>query len=70
MVPHLLLPRAVKAFEPALAEGFARPGARHTADDFEVIAFAPTIIDDDIERAADTIGPCSPSTSAAWGPSR
>jgi F420-dependent oxidoreductase-like protein len=55
--PIFFSPNAVKAFEPALAEGFGRPGARHTADDFEVIAFAPTIIDDDIERAADSMRP-------------
>ena len=55
--PIFFSPNAVKAFEPALAEGFARPGARHSADDFEVIAFAPTIIDDDIERAADAYRP-------------
>ena len=55
--PIFFSPNAVKAFEPALAEGFAKPGARHTADDFEVIAFAPTIIADDIERAADAYRP-------------
>jgi F420-dependent oxidoreductase-like protein len=55
--PIFFSPTAVKAFEPALAEGFARPDARHTADDFEVIAFAPTIIADDIERAADGYRP-------------
>jgi F420-dependent oxidoreductase-like protein len=55
--PIFFSPNAVKAFEPALAEGFARPGARHQADEFEVIAFAPTIIDDDIERAADMMRP-------------
>jgi F420-dependent oxidoreductase-like protein len=55
--PIFFSPSAVKAFEPALAEGFARPGARHTPEDFEVIAFAPTIIDDDIERAADQMRP-------------
>jgi F420-dependent oxidoreductase-like protein len=55
--PIFFSPTAVKAFEPALAEGFARPGARHTADAFEVIAFAPTIIADDVERAADGYRP-------------
>ncbi len=55
--PIFFSPNAVKAFEPALAEGFSRPGARHSADDFEVIAFAPTLIDDDIERAADNYRP-------------
>jgi F420-dependent oxidoreductase-like protein len=55
--PIFFSPNAVKAFEPSLAEGFARPGARHTADDFQVIALATTVIDDDIERAADVFRP-------------
>ncbi|HWE68903.1 MAG TPA: LLM class F420-dependent oxidoreductase [Acidimicrobiales bacterium] len=55
--PIFFSPNAVKAFEPSLAEGFARPGARHTAGDFEVIALATTVIDDDIERAADVFRP-------------
>jgi F420-dependent oxidoreductase-like protein len=55
--PIFFSPNAVKAFEPALAEGFARPGARRSADDFEVIAFAPTIINDDVEAAADAYRP-------------
>jgi F420-dependent oxidoreductase-like protein len=55
--PIFFSPNAVKAFEPSLAEGFARPTARNTADGFEVIAFAPTIIDDDVERAADAYRP-------------
>jgi F420-dependent oxidoreductase-like protein len=55
--PIFFSPNAVKAFEPSLAEGFARPGARHSADDFEVIALATTVIDDDIERAADAFRP-------------
>lgn len=41
----------------ALAEGFARPGARHGADDFEVAATVPVICDDDVERAADGMRP-------------
>ena len=55
--PIFFSPNAVKAFEPALAEGFSRPGARRSAENFEVIAFAPTVIDDDIERAADAYRP-------------
>ncbi|HMD44665.1 MAG TPA: LLM class F420-dependent oxidoreductase [Acidimicrobiales bacterium] len=55
--PIFFSPRAMKAFEPALAEGFARPGARRSPDDFEVIAFAPTIITDDVEAAADLMRP-------------
>jgi F420-dependent oxidoreductase-like protein len=55
--PIFFSPNAVKAFEPSLAEGFARTTARNTAENFEVIAFAPTIIDDDLERAADSYRP-------------
>lgn len=55
--PIFFSPNAVKAFEPSLAEGFARPNARCNAEDFEVIALAPTIVDDDIERAADAYRP-------------
>ncbi len=42
----------------ALAEGFARPGARHTAGTFDVVGGPMRIIvDDDIERAADLMRP-------------
>jgi F420-dependent oxidoreductase-like protein len=42
----------------ALAEGFARPGARHTAETFDVVGGPLAIIeDDDLERAADHIRP-------------
>jgi len=42
----------------ALAQGFARPGARHTAGTFDVVGGPLAIIeDDDIERAADHIRP-------------
>ena len=38
----------------ALAEGFARPGARHTSASFDVVGGPLRIIvDDDVERAAD-----------------
>ncbi len=55
--PIFFSPTAMKSFEAALAEGFARPTARRTAEDFEVIAFAPTVIADDIEAAADAFRP-------------
>ena len=55
--PIFFSPSAVMAYEPSLAEGFARPGARHTRDDFEVIAFAATLLSDDIESAADSMRP-------------
>jgi F420-dependent oxidoreductase-like protein len=55
--PIFFSPRAMKAFEVSLAEGFARPGARRSAADFEVLAFAPTVIADDVEQAADLFRP-------------
>ena len=55
--PIFFSPRAMKAFEASLDEGFARPGARHGRDDFEVLAFAPTVIADDVEAAADAFRP-------------
>jgi F420-dependent oxidoreductase-like protein len=42
----------------ALAEGFARPGARHTSASFDVVGGPMRIVvDDDVERAADQIRP-------------
>jgi len=42
----------------ALAEGFARPGARHAADTFDVVGGPLAIVpDDDLERAADRLRP-------------
>jgi F420-dependent oxidoreductase-like protein len=42
----------------ALAEGFARPGARHTRETFDVVGGPMRIIvDDDTERAADLLRP-------------
>jgi hypothetical protein len=44
-------------FSAALAEGFARPGARRSSKDFEVIALCPVLVDKDVERVADTLRP-------------
>jgi F420-dependent oxidoreductase-like protein len=44
-------------YREALADGFAQPGARHSADDFEVAATVPLIITDDIEAAANALRP-------------
>jgi F420-dependent oxidoreductase-like protein len=41
----------------ALADGFARPGARHSAEDFEVAATVPLILTDDIDSAMDALRP-------------
>ena len=44
-------------YREALEEGFARPGARRTREDFEVAATVPLIITDDVEAAADALRP-------------
>ena len=44
-------------YREALAEGLERPGARRTAEDFEVAATVPLIVTDDIEAAADAVRP-------------
>jgi F420-dependent oxidoreductase-like protein len=44
-------------YRTSLAEGFARPGARRTADDFEVTCAVSVEIDDDVEAAADRLRP-------------
>jgi F420-dependent oxidoreductase-like protein len=55
--PIFFSPKSMKVFEASLEDGFARPGARRTKEDFEVLAFAPTIVADDVERAADSFRP-------------
>ena len=44
-------------FTDALADGFAKPGARRGAEDFEVVATVPFIVSDDVEQAADALRP-------------
>jgi F420-dependent oxidoreductase-like protein len=44
-------------YRDALAEGFARPGARRSLEDFEVAATVPIIIADDVEEAASLMKP-------------
>lgn len=50
-------PSADDFYRGALGEGFARPGARRTPDDFEVAATVPIILNDDVEAAADAYRP-------------
>ena len=50
-------PRNQDFYRDALAEGFARDGARRSWDDFEVMATVPVIIHDDVEQAADFLRP-------------
>lgn len=55
--PIFYAPRHEEMYAKHLAEGFARPTARRTPDDFEILAMATTFIDDDIERAYDRARP-------------
>ncbi|GAA4258570.1 LLM class F420-dependent oxidoreductase [Dactylosporangium darangshiense] len=56
-LPLFFSPKADGFYRAALAEGFARPGARRGPDAFEVAATVPIVVDDDVERAADGIRP-------------
>jgi F420-dependent oxidoreductase-like protein len=44
-------------YREALDGGFARPNARHEAEDFEVAATVPLIVTDDIEAGIDAVRP-------------
>src|SRR6188474_265110 len=50
-------PRNQDFYRDALAEGFARDGARRSWDDFEVMATVPVIIHDNVEEAANFLRP-------------
>jgi F420-dependent oxidoreductase-like protein len=56
-LPMFFSPKSDDFYRAALAEGFAREGARRTLADFEVPGFVPVIINDDLEAAADTMRP-------------
>ncbi len=56
-LPMFFSPKSDGFYRDALAEGFARPGARRTAEQFEVPAFVAVIPDDDLEAAADRMRP-------------
>jgi F420-dependent oxidoreductase-like protein len=56
-LPFLFSPKADAFYRNALAEGFARPGARRKPEDFEVAAGVPVIVHDNVEEAADFIRP-------------
>src|SRR5580704_7093584 len=53
----LFSPTHQEIHEEALQEGFARPGARRSKDDFEVAATVPLIVSDDIDGALDALRP-------------
>lgn len=56
-LPMFFSPKMDDFYRAALAEGFARPGARRTEADFEVPAFVPVVVNDDVEAAADLVRP-------------
>jgi F420-dependent oxidoreductase-like protein len=56
-LPMFFSPKTDEFYRAALAEGFARPSARRTLADFEVPAFLPVVVHDDVEAAADMVRP-------------
>jgi len=56
-LPIFYAPAYDQAYRAALAEGFARPGARRGPEDFEVVCSVTTVVNDDVEKAADAIRP-------------
>ncbi|GHE83117.1 LLM class F420-dependent oxidoreductase [Amycolatopsis deserti] len=56
-LPLFFSPKSDAFYREALADGFARPGSRHTQADFEVAASVPVIVHDDVETAAGFIKP-------------
>src|ERR1700722_33822 len=57
-LPMFFSPAMNDFYATALAEGFGRPGARHTVQTFDVVG-GPLgiVVDDDLERAADRLRP-------------
>lgn len=56
-LPLFFSPKSDKFYRDALGQGFAQPTARHKAEDFEVTASVPVIVNKDVEAAADMIRP-------------
>ena len=56
-LPLFFAPKDDAFYRERLAEGFARPGARRRAEDFEVVATVTVIVHDDVEEAADLVRP-------------
>jgi F420-dependent oxidoreductase-like protein len=56
-LPIFFSPKSDEFYRTALAEGFAREGARRTPDDFEVSSVVPAIVGDDVEACADLLRP-------------
>jgi F420-dependent oxidoreductase-like protein len=56
-LPLFFSPREDRFYRDALNEGFSRPGARRSLDDFDVAAVVPVVPGDDVERCADAVRP-------------
>ena len=56
-LPMFYSPRQDAHFRAALAEGFARPGARRSAEDFEVACAVPFVPGDDVDGCASLVKP-------------
>jgi F420-dependent oxidoreductase-like protein len=56
-LPIFFSPKSDDYYRAALAEGFARDGARRTPEDFEVSCVVPSIVGDDLEGCADLLRP-------------
>ena len=55
--PFWFSPKMDGFYREALAEGFARPGARRALGEFEVVSPTPVVLADDAEQAADWVRP-------------
>jgi F420-dependent oxidoreductase-like protein len=56
-IPLFYSPHDDQHYRASLAEGFARPGARRSADQFEVTCMVHVEVDDDVDAAADRVRP-------------
>jgi F420-dependent oxidoreductase-like protein len=56
-LPIFFGPKSDPFYRAALEEGFKRPTARHSWDDFEIASVVPVIIGDDTEGCADFMRP-------------
>jgi alkanesulfonate monooxygenase SsuD/methylene tetrahydromethanopterin reductase-like flavin-dependent oxidoreductase (luciferase family) len=68
--PIFFSPKAMSSFERSLDEGFARPGARAPPRTSRCWPSSHGHERRRRGRRPTGSGPCSPSTSAAWGPRR
>ncbi len=68
--PAFFSPSLMGEFSRSLAEGFARPGARRSAENFEVIASCPVVVDADPELAAEAVKPLLALYIGGMGSSR